>query len=100
MSAAILSIGAASTSTSYVLSSVTPSAAANAGNAGAVRTVSATTKTKTTLKTSSERGTSSASGMVASTIGTAPLRPAKDRNACSGMGTRKGTLHTTTLIGR
>ena len=40
------------------------------------------------------------SGIIASTIGTAPRSPDQDRNACSRQGSRNGSAAATTEIGR
>ncbi len=58
----------------------------------------------TTMNTMSNRrvapGRRAFIGMVASTIGTAPRRPAQDKNACSRQGKRSGSVETTTARGR
>ena len=58
-----------------------------------------TTK-KTTLSTKRPPGTPSVIGKVASTMGTAPRRPAQVMMASSARGRRKGRRHTRTATGR
>ena len=100
-SAATRSSGAASTSRSRGSERrATRSTRAAHGNVGPVSSVNTTTITKTRSKSRSLPSIPSASGIVVSTIGTAPRSPAQDRKASSRHGIGCTTALTATEIGR
>lgn len=58
-----------------------------------------TTSTKTVSKIFVADGSPWATGIVASTMGTAPRSPAHERNTCSRHGIRQGAVHSSTESG-
>ncbi len=79
---------------------VTPSQRATGSIVVPCRIVERTTAKNTMLKYSSERGTPSRIGNVASTTGTAPRRPAQPMSACSRRLNRAPTSEITVASGR
>jgi hypothetical protein len=79
---------------------ITPSRLATHGSVGPCISVNTPATMKTTSNSAAECGTWALTGMVASTIGTAPRRPAQDRNARSRPGSRNGSVAASTAAGR
>ena len=97
----MVSSGVVSTSRSTERTdSASPSRRATQGRVGAWTRVKMMTRTKTRLKMRAALAVPSVAGTVASTIGTAPRRPAQDRKAWSRSGIRNGVSETSTDSGR
>ncbi len=95
------SSGAASTSISRGSAGViTFSRRAAHGSVGPCTRVNTTTTTNTRSNSLVAPGNRALTGIVASTIGTAPRSPAQDRKACWRQGTRSGRVETITARGR
>ena len=85
---------------SAAMSCTRPSRRAIHGSVGPWTRVNTTTRTNTRLKIRSEPATPAVTGIVATTMGTAPRKPAQDTKACSLHGSRNHTDDSTTDSGR
>ncbi len=79
---------------------ITPSRRAAHGRVGPWASVNTPTTMKTRSNRRAEPGTRALTGMVASTIGTAPRSPAQDKNACCRQPSRSGSVAASTAAGR